>query len=275
MVTPRYYSQHGEDCLLWSFFGKRHTGFYVDVGAFDGRYVSNTYAFEQMGWQGICVEPHPVSFKMLRELRTAICVNAACVSDQDTQLVKLYTEKLGFLSGLQPAREEDLDRRYKKRGLTFDGFDAVDVPAMTLDRILNENLPHDRPTAIDFMSIDVEGTELDVLRGLDLTRWFPRVLVIETNTQEQRETVSEYLAGYGYTLARRLAVNSLYVRDQRDVERMQAIAIKCWIEPTPHPFGAELTPQQHITGYSVSVPAEIKSIRKFGLRRIIHRMFGR
>jgi FkbM family methyltransferase len=272
---PRYYSQHGEDCLLWTFFGERVNGFYVDVGAFDGRYVSNTYAFEQMGWHGICVEPHPVSFKILRELRTAICVNAACVPDPTTQHATLYMEKLGYLSGLQGEREDDVNRRYEKRGLTFDGFDTVDVPAMTLDRILSENVPGGKPIPIDFLSVDVEGTELDVLRGLDLNAWRPRVLLIETNTPAAWEAMSGYLSGFGYSLARRLAVNSLYVRDPRDVERIQSISVKCWIEPTPHPFGAELTPQQHVTGYQVNVPAEVKPVRKSRLRRLIHRLFGK
>ncbi|NOG51698.1 MAG: hypothetical protein HND48_21410 [Chloroflexi bacterium] len=80
------------------------------------------------------------------------------------------------------------------------------------------------------------------------------MLLIETNTPAAWEAMSGYLSGFGYSLARRLAVNSLYVRDPRDVERIQSISVKCWIEPTPHPFGAELTPQQHVTGYQVKRP---------------------
>ncbi len=274
-MTPiRFYGQHGEDCLLWSFFGQRSTGFYVDVGAFDGRYVSNTYAFEQQGWRGICIEPHPASFALLRQMRTAVCINAACVASDETASVTLYTEKLGFLSGLDADRTEDVRRRYQKRGLVFDQFQAVEVPALTLNAALQTHLPPH--TALDFISLDVEGTELEVLRGLDLHRYRPRVLVIEANTAQDRETLSAYLATFGYSFARRREVNTFYVRDADDIDRLRALRIDCSIEPTPHPFGEHLTPAQHVTGYTVRVPSEIPPAAtpepSPGIRRLARRI---
>ncbi|MBK8139373.1 MAG: FkbM family methyltransferase [Chloroflexi bacterium] len=275
MATPRFYSQHGEDCLLWSFFDKQPTGFFVDVGAFDGRYVSNTYAFELMGWKGICIEPHPVSYDILSSLRSTICLNVACVADETTTSVTLFMEKLGFLSGLLEDRQDDVKRRYEKRGLEFDGFETVSVPATTLNQILSEQLPRGAATEISFLSLDVEGTELDVLRGLDLKKYRPRVLLIETNSAPERETLSAYLAAYGYIFARRLEVNSLYAHDLRDVERLRSIQIDCVIEATPHPFGAELTPAQYTVDRRISTPAEIKPKPAPRLTRLIRRILGR
>ena len=275
MATPRFYSQHGEDCLLWSFFDKQPTGFFVDVGAFDGRYVSNTYAFELMGWKGICIEPHPVSYDILSSLRSTICLNVACVADETTTSVTLFMEKLGFLSGLLEDRQDDVKRRYEKRGLEFDGFETVSVPATTLNQILSEQLPRGAATEISFLSLDVEGTELDVLRGLDLKKYRPRVLLIETNSAPERETLSAYLAAYGYIFARRLEVNSLYAHDLRDVERLRSIQIDCVIEATPHPFGAELTPAQYTVDRRISPPAEIKPKPAPRLTRLIRRILGR
>jgi len=275
MAAPRFYSQHGEDCLLWSFFDKQPTGFFVDVGAFDGRYVSNTYAFELMGWKGICIEPHPVSYDILSSLRSATCLNVACVADETTNSVTLFMEKLGFLSGLLGDRQDDVKRRYEKRGLEFDGFETVSVPATTLNHILSEHLPRGAATEISFLSLDVEGTELDVLRGLDLKTFRPRVLLIETNSAPEREALSAYLAAYGYIFARRLEVNSLYVHDPRDVERLQSIQIDCVIEATPHPFGAELTPAQYTVDRRISTPAEIRPKPAPRLTRLIRRILGR
>ncbi len=275
MATPRFYSQHGEDCLLWSFFDKQPTGFFVDVGAFDGRYVSNTYAFELMGWKGICIEPHPVSYDILSSLRSTICLNVACVADETTTSVTLFMEKLGFLSGLLEDRQDDVKRRYEKRGLEFDGFETVSVPATTLNQILSEQLPRGAATEISFLSLDVEGTELDVLRGLDLKKYRPRVLLIETNSAPERETLSAYLAAYGYIFARRLEVNSLYAHDLRDVERLRSIQIDCVIEATPHPYGAELTPAQYTVDRRISTPAEIKPKPAPRLTRLIRRILGR
>jgi len=275
MATPRFYSQHGEDCLLWNFFDQQPTGYFVDVGAFDGRYVSNTYAFELMGWKGICIEPHPVSYDILSSLRSAICLNVACVADETTKSVTLFMEKLGFLSGLLEDRQDDVKRRYEKRGLEFDGFETVSVPATTLNNILSEHLPRGAAAEISFLSLDVEGTELDVLRGLDLNTYRPRVLLIETNSAPEREALSAYLAAYGYVFARRLEVNSLYVRDPRDVERLRSIQIDCVIEAMPHPFGAELTPVQYTVDHRISIPAEIKPKPSPRLTRLIRRILGR
>jgi len=54
-----FYSQNGEDFLLWSLFKGRKSGFYIDIGAFDGIHLSNSYYFEKNGWDGVCVEAHP------------------------------------------------------------------------------------------------------------------------------------------------------------------------------------------------------------------------
>ncbi len=53
----RYYSQYGEDFILWNFFDYKEHGFFIDVGAFDGKHLSNTLSFEEHGWKGICIEP--------------------------------------------------------------------------------------------------------------------------------------------------------------------------------------------------------------------------
>lgn len=58
----KYYSQNGEDFLMWKLFDYIDTGFYIEVGAFDGIHFSNTYSFEKLGWKGICIEPHPKFF---------------------------------------------------------------------------------------------------------------------------------------------------------------------------------------------------------------------
>jgi FkbM family methyltransferase len=171
---PHYFSQNGEDFLLWTFFQSKQAGFYVDVGAFDGIHLSNTLLFEQQGWEGICIEPHPQYFDLCRRSRPhATCLNLACVSDDSQAVVEFYTEDLGLLSGILAGRDEDVRRRYTRRGLEFKGFSKTLVPASTLNNVLS-TYASDR-LKIDFISIDVEGTELEVLQGLDLSRFRPRI----------------------------------------------------------------------------------------------------
>lgn len=241
----RYYSHHGEDFLLWKLFDYKTNGFYVDVGAFDGVHLSNSYSFEQHNWSGICVEANPAYFKICKESRTgANCLNAACVGDDSIQKIEFYAEELGLLSGIRGNREDDVRSRYEKRGLEFKGFSKITVPALTLNAILGQYLP--ASTEIDFISIDVEGSESDVLKGLDLTRFRPRVIVIEANTEEANEALNTCLVQQnGYIKARTIGVNVFYVRDLKDVKALNSIPLNCKLEKNIHPLGEKYTLPSH------------------------------
>jgi FkbM family methyltransferase len=131
-----FYSQHGEDYLLFTLFRQHTDGFYVDIGAFDGVHISNTCVFDRLGWHGICVEAHPEYFSILERNRPgATCVHAACVGLGQPSVVGFHAEKLGLLSGLQADQTPNMERRYAARGLTFQGFDTIDVPALTLNQV--------------------------------------------------------------------------------------------------------------------------------------------
>ena len=166
----RYYGQHGEDYILWQVFKDKKSGFFIDVGAFDGIHLSNSYLFELAGWQGPCIEAYPEYFALCQQNRPgSICIHAACLDDKGRETVTFYAERLGFLSSVE-GDYEDVARRYQGRGLEFDGFQKIKVPAMTLDRIL---VSLQAQPKIDFVSIDVEGSELKVLQGFDLERYRP------------------------------------------------------------------------------------------------------
>lgn len=241
MTTLRFYSQNGEDCLLWQFFEQKPTGFFVDVGAFDGVYLSNSLSFEQQGWRGLCLEPLPESYQWCAHNRQATTLQVACVGDANQSETTFYREPLGTLSGLQrdEQREADVTRRLAKHGLTFKGFEAITVPTRTLTALLDEHLPANVP--LDFVSIDVEGTELDVLAGFDLKRYQPRVIVIEANDAAMRDAISAALRPYGYRLGRRVQQNFFYVRHRADRRRLRRVSVDCELEALQHPKGPEYT----------------------------------
>src|SRR5260221_7249446 len=77
-----YYSQCGQDQFLYeNFFRTKREGVFVDIGAHDGIFYSNTKFFEELGWQGLCIEPIPEVFEQLKKNRKAICIQG-CISDQ-------------------------------------------------------------------------------------------------------------------------------------------------------------------------------------------------
>jgi len=230
----KYYSQSGEDCLLWQFFGERKSGFYVDVGAFDGVLFSNTLSFEEQGWSGICVEPLATFYNLCRQARpNSTCLNLACVADKNVQTVRLYTERLGLFSGTQGHRVADVQSAYQVQGLSFTGFDQTVVPALTLDAILYEYAVPGQE--IDFVSIDVEGTELDVLRGFDLARFCPRVVVVEANSDRAEGRITAHMSGFGFLRAGRLGVNTFYARERADAARLRTLTVTCELERVAHP----------------------------------------
>jgi len=236
-----FYSQNGEDYLLWEFFNHKLNGFFIDVGAFDGIHLSNTYSFENKGWKGICIEPHPNYYPLCKKNRPdSICLNLACISNDSDNFCDFYFEKIGLLSGIGiKENEDDIKQRYLNRGLDYKGIQKAKVKSRSLNSIINDYLPAN--CEIDFISIDVEGTELDVLNGLNLNKFSPRVIVIEGNTDEAKKEIIEYMKLFDYKLARELKINLFFVRTEKDKKVLQKIKINCEIEKQIHPLGIDFT----------------------------------
>ena len=249
----KYYSQNGEDCLLWVLFGTAAKGFFIDVGAFDGVHLSNSYSFEENGWQGICIEAHPDYFPMLERNRPgSLCLPYACVGNRNQKTVDFQMEKMGLLSSVLDSADyqEDVKSRYEARGLPFEGFKTARVPAATLDELLERY--YDQRVPIDFISIDVEGYEIEVLKGFDSDLFSPRIILVEANSDQTRETILRILTTQrGYRFAGRLAENLIFTREAKDVKKLRAIKLDCRIEKQSHPLGDEYSTPKYLRGKDI------------------------
>jgi FkbM family methyltransferase len=140
------------------FFAPRAPEFFVEVGANHPWLGSQTWHLEQRGWRGILVEPLPEHAGRLRETRTATVYAVACSSPQNAdKVLPFYADDA--LSGLDPEKMAPWAKP-----------EVIEVPVRTLDSVLDEA---GAPQPLDFLSIDVEGHEVDVLRGFDFARWAP------------------------------------------------------------------------------------------------------
>jgi len=254
----RYYSQCGEDYLLWKFFDFKREGYFIDIGAFDGSYISNTFSFEQKGWRGICVEPHPEYFALCQKNRPhSICINAACVGDEETAFIEMNMDDTGLYSSAvdTQAYHDEVSRNYCGHRITFNGLTKQRVGAITLNRILDKLLP--KGQAIDFLSIDVEGFEEDVLKGFDLQKFRPELILIEANTPEaQRKLIDYFTDTHHYAFARTVGVNMFFLRDQDAIERILSIPIRCCIEKQLHPKGVEYSLKNIMQGHPIDETRE-------------------
>jgi FkbM family methyltransferase len=225
----RFYGQNGEDAILWRLFEKARRGFYVDVGAFDGVYLSNTKIFADAGWDGICVEALPRYAELCRQNRQASrVVNAAVVGD-DRDTIELRADPSGLFTGQIPNMDQ-VAGYYAILGLEKPAWKTVRVPAITLNEVLEGCPP------IDFLSMDIEGGETAVLSSLDFDRHHPRVLLLENPTDE----LKEILAQQGYRLARSLLWNDFFATGE-DVERLRRVRAVVWLRRPAHPARPELS----------------------------------
>jgi FkbM family methyltransferase len=188
------FSSDQETRLVAAFFGNIK-GYYVEVGANDPRERSQTWHLEQQGWTGVLIEPQPDLAAMLRAERKAMVFAVACSSPANAGR-ELPLHVAGPLSSL--------DRRSMAPGATPEK--VIRVPVRTLDSILEEA---GSPAAFDFLSIDVEGHEIEVLQGFDFARWRPRLIMIEDHVADL--TKHRYLSAAGYRIIRRYGNNGWYV----------------------------------------------------------------
>jgi FkbM family methyltransferase len=237
MIQPTYYGQRGDDFLLWLPFLNRETpGYFVEVGALDGRRFSNTYSFEKQGWTGVCIEAHPDYIEILKQNRPNSQVVFAAAGDVNSK-VTFYANSRGSLSTIDASLEEE----YKKHGAYFTGFVEHEVAMLTLAQILADtHAPH----MIDILSIDVEGAEMRVLHGMNWEQYQVRVVVIEADGAEVEAQIDEFFVQRKYHKARNYYGNVFYCSNAEDARIIAQTEVTCAVTHTPHPMDADQLGQQ-------------------------------
>lgn len=192
-----------ENTLVWEFFGRKTSGFFVEVGANDPFLLSQTWMLEQKGWTGVLVEPLAACCADLRRYRNARVVQVACAAPHQIGTATFHVA--GARSSLVP-NAFDPKVRYET---------TETVQVVTLTDVLQQVAA---PKVIDFLSIDTEGTEGDVLAGLDLTRFQPTLILVEYHVYSL--ALHRQLNNMGYKLIRRTKDNNWYI------PRMMPFAVK-------------------------------------------------
>jgi len=196
---PDFNAVGGEDLFLFHLFEGQNSGFYIEAGAYDGRVGSVTYAFDALGWNGLLIEPHPDLHRSAVANRPGARVERVALADPGAEGTARFTALPDGGSYLTDRGDAASHRSQLDRAREFD------VPVTTLDTVLRG---HAGP--IDLCVFDVEGAEPSLIRGFDLERWRPRVLLIEdlgTGAALARD-----LERRGYEQVAWIHANRLFVR---------------------------------------------------------------
>lgn len=201
------HSQHGEDFFIWQRLEFKPEGTYIEIGAYDGVSLSNSLFFEQIGWKGMLVEAHPDLVDACRKSRPDASVVHAALGEKDGGKVT-FSMVRGSV-GLDTLSFVSTNDRHRRRIEANHGrIEIVDVPARNLESLLAESGIRE----VDWISVDVEGAELDVLKGAGLNRFRPKIILVEDNSGGVDTSVTDYLDQFGYQLEQTIGCNDLYVR---------------------------------------------------------------
>jgi len=182
-------SQLKQDLFVLSELGFKRNGYFVEFGATNGVDLSNTYLLEKkFGWLGIVAEP--LKSKYAELIRNRSChIEDKCVWKSSGELLKFLEANDQDLSTIFEYQDKDLHFESRKNG------QISDVETISLNDLLEK---YNAPRLIDYLSIDTEGSEFEILSNFNFEKYEFRVITVEHNHTNQREAIYNLLTNYGY-----------------------------------------------------------------------------
>jgi FkbM family methyltransferase len=189
------YSQLGQDLEVLRCYNNKRKGFFVEIGASDGIDLSNTFLLElNYDWIGICVEPIPAKFELLCKNRpNSHCWSTAVYNESNKQVVFDICNQLDMLSGIS----DNIDCHAK---IVNQNKTQITVTTISLNDLLDKS---NSPSFIEYLSLDTEGSELEILTSVDFQKYTFGLIDVEHNHVEPRRSqIRELLTSNGYHYVR-------------------------------------------------------------------------
>lgn len=208
--NKKSYSQYNEDLYIDKLLGFKETGFYIDIGAYDPEKLNNTKLFSERGWKGINIDPNPETIEKFNEQRpNDINLNIGLASSAAELRAVLFEGCRSFTlsSDLIKQREEE----------KLEIIKDLKVEVKTLKEIFAQ---HTTEQKVDFISVDTEGLDLEVIKGNDWSKYRPTIVCVETHNEQgdsinYREKIHEFMRAQDYKLAYDTGLNSIF-RDTQE-----------------------------------------------------------
>ena len=183
------HSQYAQDLAVCFLLNFKEQGYFVEFGAANGKYLSNTYLLEtQFKWHGILSEPAKQFHQEL--LANRHChIDLRCVHSQSGESLLFKEVECGAYSTLAAYAGADKHKDLRKIGTEYL------VETVTLQDLLQR---YNAPEVIDYLSIDTEGSEYDILKAFDFTRYTFKIITVEHNFSSRRNHIKSLLEAQGY-----------------------------------------------------------------------------
>jgi len=197
----KFYSQFQQDEFIYKkYFQNKKNGFFIDIGAYDGETDSNSLFFENIGWNGVCIEPNPEMFEKLQKIRKCICFPYA-ISDKEETLQFFQIKEGGpsTLSGLVEEYTQEAIARINNYNI--DDFNYIDIECKTFNSLINN-------FNINYLSLDTEGNELKILQSIDFNVYNIEVITVENNDYDNK--FLNFFSNKPYQFVGRLGCDELY-----------------------------------------------------------------
>jgi FkbM family methyltransferase len=221
-VVPDFqftYSQFGEDAIIAFLFYQLGISkpTYLDIGANEPRLISNTYYFYEHGSRGVLIEPNPYLFKKLKSIRKHdVVLNTGIGFDGSTEAdFYIFPD---FASGLNTFSKKEA-MHWAEVGAKGMGKipikEVIKLPLIPINDVMVKYFPDKAPNII---SVDVEGLDLEIIKGIDFSKYKPEVLCVETMEYDENQesyknyAVQEFLLGKGYEVYADTRVNTIFAR---------------------------------------------------------------
>ena len=194
------FSQFQEDLIIDELFNRKSTGLYVDIGANDPLINSNTKYFYSRGWRGINIEPNIIAFNKIKEDRKEDCNLNLAISDKSSELTFYLVGDDSSISTLNK------DQAVKIAKKTNNKLATCMVKTDTLSNIFDKYLDDGK---IDFMSVDAEGHDFEVLKSNDWKKYRPALVLVEANINTKQ--IIDFMNSIEYLYIFSNNINALFI----------------------------------------------------------------
>lgn len=205
-INRKNYSQWGEDKFINDFFIKKNNGVYLDIGCFHPVMYSNTCLLHKRGWSGINIDINPTSIDLFNIVRPKDFNLCTTIDKDDKEFNIYYDDPFSPLNTL----DREFYKKIKKKSNRI--FKDITIKSKTIDRIINDSKINSK---IDFINIDVEGRDYEILKNIKIDKLKPSLVSIETHNVDGTEStnynkIKNFLENNKFITYKRIGPSTLY-----------------------------------------------------------------